>query len=433
MAKTFTDRGVQALKPRAKRYEVMDSGPGSVRGLGIRVSEDGRKVGVLIKRLKRPDGTVSSPVRLSLGEYPATSLAGLRAKAIEWSNLIARGIDPREERKRIEEERRLAEVRQQANTFAAVSDRLFASHRFKAQRRGHVVARIVRKELLPTLGPRSIAEITSGDIKEIVRRTVNRGKLRFAHSILDCATAVFNYAVDDEEIIDTNPCKIKRERIIGPKNQRKRVLSDSELRAMARAADRLRYPYGPFYRLLMLTGVRRDEASGARWGEFNLDAKMWTIPAVRFKSDRPHIVPLSDDAVALLRAIPRFTSDYLFVGQVGAVNSFAKAKDRLDRYMLLTLRALARQRGDNPRTVQLEPFVNHDIRRTVRTRLSALKVPDHVAELVIGHGRQGLAAIYDQHAYVDEMREALDRWALSLRTIVNPPTTDNVVALRATA
>jgi len=118
---------------------------------------------------------------------------------------------------------------------------------------------------------------------------------------------------------------------------------------------------------------------------------------------------------------------------VGAVNSFAKAKDRLDRYMLLTLRALARQRGDNPRTVQLEPFVNHDIRRTVRTRLSALKVPDHVAELVIGHGRQGLAAIYDQHAYVDEMREALDRWALSLRTIVNPPTTDNVVALRATA
>jgi integrase len=427
MAKALTDRTIKALKPeKGRRYERMDNGAGGVAGLGVRVAEDGSKTFVLIKRYPRSN----NPARRWLGDYPAMTLVEARTKAIAWGNLVARGIDPREEQERIGEERRLAEMRRQANSFAAVAERFFASHRFRAQRSGHVVERIVRKELLPALGPRAVTEIGPGDIKEVVRRTVNRGKLRFAHSVLDCATAVFNYAVDDEEIIDTNPCKIKREKIIGPKNQRKRVLSDSELRAMGRAANRLRYPYGPFYRLLMLTGVRRDEASGARWGEFDLDAKLWTIPSERFKSDRPHIVPLSDDAVAVLRALPRFASDYLFAGRVGAVNSFAKAKDRLDRHMLLTLRALARQRGDNPRAVQLEPFVNHDIRRTVRTRLSALKVPDHVAELVIGHGRQGLQAIYDQHAYVDEMREALNKWALSLRTIVNPPITDNVVALR---
>jgi integrase len=132
---------------------------------------------------------------------------------------------------------------------------------------------------------------------------------------------------------------------------------------------------------------------------------------------------LSDDAVDVVRGLPWFTSDYLFAGRVGAVNSFAKAKDRLDQEMLAILREA------NPAAV-LKGFVNHDIRRTVRTRLSALKVPDHVAELVIGHGRKGLARIYDLHSFADEMREALDRWSIALRAIVNPPITANVVALR---
>ena len=85
MAKTLTDRTIQALRPKGKRYEVMDSGPGFVRGLGVRVSEDSRKVFVLIKRLEKG----GNPVRLSLGDYPVLSLGEARAKAIEWSNLIA--------------------------------------------------------------------------------------------------------------------------------------------------------------------------------------------------------------------------------------------------------------------------------------------------------------------------------------------------------
>ena len=72
------------------------------------------------------------------------------------------------------------------------------------------------------------------------------------------------------------------------------------------------------------------------------------------------------------------------------------------------------------------------MRRTVRTRLSALKVQDHVAEMVIGHGRKGIARIYDQHRFEDEKREALAKWAVLLRSIVEPPPA-NVVALKATA
>jgi hypothetical protein len=101
--------------------------------------------------------------------------------------------------------------------------------------------------------------------------------------------------------------------------------------------------------------------------------------------------------------------------------------------MLRTLRALARRRGDNPEQVRLAPWVNHDLRRVVRTSLSALDVPDHIAEMVLGHGRKGLQRVYDQHRYEAQMRDALCRWAARLRDIVQPssgPAPNNVVPIR---
>jgi integrase len=114
------------------------------------------------------------------------------------------------------------------------------------------------------------------------------------------------------------------------------------------------------------------------------------------------------------------------------VNGFSKAKGRLDIRMVRILKALARARNDDPKAVKLEHFVNHDLRRTCRTRLSAIKVQDHVAEMVIGHGRKGIARVYDQHRYVPEMREALELWAARLRSIVGP-TPANVVPLKTRA
>jgi integrase len=96
--------------------------------------------------------------------------------------------------------------------------------------------------------------------------------------------------------------------------------------------------------------------------------------------------------------------------------------------MLRTLKAMARKRRDDLKIVQLEPFVIHDLRRTMRTRLSSLKIEERVAELVIGHGKKGLARTYDQHQFLDEMREALKLWAGRLRHITMPAPA-NVVSL----
>jgi integrase len=204
-------------------------------------------------------------------------------------------------------------------------------------------------------------------------------------------------------------------------------LNDAELRAAWRAADKVGYPYGPLFKFLMLTGQRKSEVAEARWSEIDLAKKTWTIPAERMKAGAAHVVPLSDDAITVLRSLPRFDGgDYLFSVQFGKrpVAAFSAAKAQFDAVMLKALRE------DEPKA-KLPDFVIHDIRRTVRTGLSAIpNISDLVRELVIAHTKPGLHKVYDQHAYLEEKRFALEAWAARLRGIVNPKAR-NVVELRA--
>ena len=155
---------------------------------------------------------------------------------------------------------------------------------------------------------------------------------------------------------------------------------------------------------------------------------MWSVPAARFKSGVEHLVPLSDEALSVINEVPRFKypkGDFMFSTTQGAkpVGGFSKAKERLDALMLEALR------GEG--VDELPPWVIHDLRRTVRTRLSQLRVPYEVRELVIGHVKRGLTKTYDRYDFLDEKREALDAWARRLRSIVEPSEAGNVVPLRA--
>jgi integrase len=193
------------------------------------------------------------------------------------------------------------------------------------------------------------------------------------------------------------------------------------------------YPYGSLFRMLVLTGQRKSEVAEAQWSEFDLERKLWTIPAERMKADAPHVVPLTDDVIAILDALPRFKKgDHLFSLTFGEkpVNGFSKAKANLDKAIITELRkgtdeAKAREK------IKLDPFVIHDIRRTMRTGLSALPIPPDVAELIIAHARPGLRRVYDQYSFEVEKRHALELWAGRLRDIVQPAPA-NVVKLKAT-
>jgi len=428
--KVLTDRGLKALKPRqdGKPRDVMDS---VVGGLGVRVmGAAGAPVRTFILVGRFPGS--SNPTRRALGRYGELTLEAARDKARHWLALIRKGIDPIV----AEDRERQAELRRRENNFAAVAEE-FIRRALPGQRKAAIVEREIRREFIDRWGSRPITDITKYDVVAVLDEAVERDAQYQAHNLLGHVRRLFNWAIGRGVYgIESSPCdRMKPKDVIGRKALRSRVLNDDELRALWRAADRMGYPFGPLYRLLMLTGQRKSEVSDARWPEFDLAKKLWTIPAERMKADAAHVVPLTDETIAILKSLPTFKKgEHLFSTTFGVkpVSGFSKAKARLDRTMLRTWRALGRVAGADRRGKTFEDWVIHDIRRTVRTGLSALPVPDLVRELVIAHAKAGMHKVYDQYAYLDEKRRALELWAQRLRGIVEPAPS-NVVRLMARA
>lgn len=443
-----SDPELRSLKPESARYDARDL---KTRGMIVRVSQKGQQPGqggaktfCLVARLPG----ASSPSRIPLGTYPEISLKDARTKAEEWRTLIKKGQDPRE---------RPAAPTEDQNTFGAVAEEFIRRH-MAGQRRGDKGAKEIRRELLPHWKDRPIGEITRTDVVGLIERIVDRPAPAQAHITLGHIRSVFNWAIDRGQYgLTTSPTdRMKPGRIIGKKVPRQRTLNEDEIFALWRAASRLGYPNGPFVKLLMMTGLRLAEVAEARWAEFpprlvamlrqrkpderidwskiDKTLKRWAIGAERFKSEVPRLVPLSDDVLRVLESLPHFAAgDYLFSSTAGEkpVNGFSKLKADIDRRMLRSMKAVARRRRDDPQKVVLPGWVNHDLRRVVRSNLSALRIPDHVAELTIGHTRKGLQAVYDQHRFLDEVGEALDAWAGRLRQIVDPAPAANVVPFKS--
>jgi integrase len=423
--KTLNDRIIKGLKPApaGKRREVWDA---LVPGLGVRVTDAGAKSFVLVHRYPGH----ANPARRTLGSYGALTLEQARDKARHWLALVGRGIDPA-----ADEERQLrAEQRKRAGTFAQVVE-TFIVEKVRKERQGRDVERQLRSVFIPAWGNRPIAEIDAADVKQIIRAKKSQGKESMAHHLLATCRRFFAWALDQGDYgLEHSPCdRIKAQSLIGKITPRKHTLTDDEIRAFWRACVREGYPHGDAGRLLLMTACRHREVTRAPWSEFDLAKAEWIIGAERFKSDAPHVVPLAADMLNLLNGVPRFrTGDSVFSSNYGRGGSDIDngAKVRLDRRMLRTLKALARVRGEDPAKVRLTPWVVHDLRRSVRTHMAKLQIPDHIAELVLGHGKKGLRRTYDQHTYQPELRSALERWNARLASIVEPPKT-NVVTLRA--
>jgi integrase len=303
-----------------------------------------------------------------------------------------------------------------------------------SERKGREVEQDIRRELLPKWGGRAITDITALDVRNLVKAIKDRrGTPYQAHNVLITIRRLFGWAIDQAVYgIEQSPCdRLKPKSIVGRRLSRTRVLDNDELRAFWRATGRLGYPYQHIYRLLALTGLRRNEVAWARWSEFNLEQKVWTIPAERMKGGAAHVVPLTADVLAILHELPRFRDGgFLFSTTFGRkpVRGFNRAKHRLDCHMLRSWQAIGRIRGEDRRNKTISPFVIHDVRRTMRTGLSALPIPDLVRELVVAHTKPGLHKVYDQHAYQNEKLHALTLWAARLHSIVQPPPA-NVVDL----
>jgi integrase len=200
---------------------------------------------------------------------------------------------------------------------------------------------------------------------------------------------------------------------------RDRVLSAEELRLVWLATERQDWPFGPFVKLLLLTAQRLNEVAGMRWSELDLDAAMWTLPAERAKNDKAHHVPLSVQAIALIRSLPRLDgTDFVFTttGRT-PISGFGRAKQRLDETVQTIRREEAEVAGESfDKAAAFPEWRFHDFRRTAVTGMAEMGIAPHVADRILNHVQgtiRGVAAVYNRHAYLDERRKALQDWPIT--------------------
>jgi integrase len=457
MKTVFTDRGLKAIKHRAKAYDIADA---VVPGLGLRVLPSGQRSFVLIARFPGS----KNPTRRSLGGYGALSLDDARGKARQWLDLLARGIDPAKEveRERIEADRRRRDT-VRAVIEAFIKQEVIGPDSAKLRQRNYrKTLNGLRDILIPAFGDLPIAELHQRDVMPLIeairevgtdralvklgvrrklRRPTRAGKpspvqARTLFALLD---NVCRWAADHGGFgIEASPLMmIKKARRFGPLVRRERYLSDDELTALWRAIGRIHPPYREVYRLLVLAGLRLNEVARGKWDEIDERAKLWTIPASRMKgrndgTAREHVVPLTASMRAIFDSLPRGNrGPFIFSVKNGEspITFNGDHKGDLDAEMLHELRALAKARGEHGK-ITLTPWRNHDLRRTLRSNLSRLGIAPDVAEAVIAHAIPGVRGTYDRFDRLDGKRAALERWGDFVASLTpQPAPAGNVVRI----
>jgi integrase len=429
----LTDRFLRSLPPapRGQRVEVFDA---RLPSFGIRISDTKDadparrgKAGKITFILYARFAPGAAPARRTIGIYGADAmrLEDARRIAGEWRSQVARGVDPAV----IEAERRAAEARERAlrikHSFTIAAEAFIAA-KLEKERSGKVAERDLRSVFIAAWGARPVSEITKTDVLEIIL-TKKRTAPQMARALLVLIKRFFGWCVDQEIYgLSTSPCEgLSGKKLIGELQSRDRRLTDAEIFAFWRATGRMGYPTGSVYRMLLLTGLRLNEAAQISWPE--VQGNTIVIPASRMKGKegkaREHLVPLSSAALEVIASLPRIKNGpYLFSMSAGKrpLTMTGPIKADLDRRMQRTLKAMARRRGEDHRAVTLASWVNHDLRRVVRTGLSALRVEHNVAEAILAHQPPGIVRTYNLHEYEDEKAEALEAWAQRLATIVNP-------------
>jgi integrase len=360
-------------------------------GFGVRVGTTGRKsffVGTRINGKYRRI-TIKPPYR----EDGDLAKARKQAKTI-MADAHA-GIGPEVRKKREEK-----------GTFGAVAADFMqdyaAHHRTRYQ-----MQRIIDGDLA-VWQDRQISEITRSDIKALLRVKARTAPI-MANRVLALISRIFSWALK-EEIIEASPAmRIDRP---GQEVERERSLSADEIRTVWAAFDKLGYPYGPLFKLLLVTGQRRGEVTGMRWSEITADG--WKLPSERAKRGSGHLVPLSSLAKEILDGVPEI-SEFVFRGRKDSpTQSWGKADNRLHKLC-------------GP----MEPWRVHDLRRTFATHLRSLGVDRLVVSKLLNHAEGGVTRIYDRYTADPEKTAAMERWANRLREIIGGAAGENVVQLRA--
>ena len=377
----FTVPWLDRLKTPEHRTDYRDK---ATRGLQLRVGIKGAKSFSYVFRLGSKMG------RVSLGKYPDISLKTAREKTYEFRRLVALGIDPRSEK--IE---KLKREQMTVNVMVVKFIQKYAKPENSSWKQAESNLRLY---LASTLGRKPIHEVTRPDIHLILDELVERGKHVAANRALAHIRKFFGWLVE-RGYLDHSPADHIKPR--HTEQEREKVLSDDELKAIWISSEAISSPYMAWIRLLILCGQRRLETASMRRSQIRDGC--WHMSRSDTKNKQGHIIPLSTQAKSIVDHLLEQDGEYLIkTGLIGdkAINGFSKIKRQIDRLS------------------GVEDWRIHDIRRTASTNLTKLGIDRFIVQKILNHSEKGATKIYDRYSYMDEKREALQKWADRLDEIV---------------
>ncbi|MET4233385.1 integrase [Bradyrhizobium sp. LA6.10] len=384
----LSDAACRSAKPADKPYKISDAG-----GLYLLVEKNGSR---LWRQAYRFDGKQRL---IALGSYPAVSLADARIARDANKGHLAKGVDPSAQRKLDRGAARIART----NTFRIVADELIA--KFEAE--GDDPATIEKKKwliglLTGDIGDRPIAEIAAPELLDALRKIERRGRYESARRARSLAGRVFRYAIATGRA-ERDPTGDLAGALISPKVQHRAAITEPKaVGALLRAIDDTdgQVTTRAALQLIALTFVRPGELRHAEWKEFNTCDAIWSIPASKMKMPRPHMVPLSRQALALIADLREVTGSSPFL--------FPQIRSWHRPISDGTLNAALRRLGYDK-----TQMTAHGFRSTASTRLNESRLWHHDAiERQLAHMEADeVRAAYNSAEYWDERVRMMQWWA----------------------
>ncbi|ORM77407.1 integrase domain-containing protein [Pantoea eucrina] len=386
ITRPLTNNEILKAKPQEKDFTLHDGD-----GLFLLVKTSGKKLWRF--RYQRPNS--SSRTNLSLGSYPALTLAVARQMRDQYLSILAQGIDPQKQQEEVSEQRQI----EQDSIFSVVAGRWFQlKSKSVTEDYAKDIWRSLEKDVFPAVGEIPVQQLKARTIVEALEPIKARGALETVRRLVQRINEIMIYAVNTG-LIDANPASGVGMAFERPKKQNMPTLRPEELPKLMRSLvmSNLSITTRCLIEWQLLTLVRPSEASGTQWAEIDFDLSLWVIPAERMKAKRQHVVPLSKQALEILEVMRPLSANRQYV--------FPSRNDPKQPMNSQTANAALKRIGYGGK------LVAHGLRSIASTALNEASFNPDVIESALAHiDKNEVRRAYNRSTYLEQRKDMMSWW-----------------------
>lgn len=401
----FNEKSIDALKPTAKRMTYWFRG---YTGFGIRVTKAGTKSFVCVYKIE------GRTRWMTIGKYPKMTLVKALKEYADGLEKYQKGADPATEKKEQNIDYR------ETPTFKQVVQRYVEFSIKTGKKSWKKEARYLERDAVPFIGWYKIDKVKRKDIAKLVNKVIfERGSTHSACELLQYLKRIYNVAIG-WGLCEHNPCfhipkpakTTKRDRVLFPDEIFRfwNYLDDCNIVPIVKLA--LRFTF--------LTMARKSEVRYCEWSHINLTNNTWLLPSTHSKNGRAHLIPLNEQAIAILKIAYKYTGNSRFV--FGSTRLPIDAENKPTDLKPLNKTAMSHALRKNMTVFKVvENFTVHDLRRTGATLITSLGCPRYWASLLLNHTDNSVTGIYDRYSYDWEKKCGMDVLGYSISRIAECP------------